>query len=337
VQGIVCLHDFFLGHLFWGWSEIISREKAHLIIESRYGTQVSRKFFDHGDSASFIAYAAAHAPMTEWVASMASAVVVHSPWALDRITASCLGPVEVIPLPYDAPEASKSLANKDIPDQTRAVLLTIGHVNANKRYVQIIEAIGSSPVLRDQICYQIVGQIEPQTVTDLQLLADKYKVSIVITGAVDDDRLVREIQSADIMCCLRWPALEAASASTIEAMLYGKPTLVTETGFYRSLPDSTVLKVSPEAELPDLQRHLESLVADPARRDRIGKAARDYARNTFRADVYAERLVQVKQKVNRAAIVSHAARVFSQQLKSWGAKPNSGLIEAVAAPLSIIK
>jgi len=337
LPGVVCLHDCFLGHLFWGWAVKIGRADAHSIIEINYGTQVSHRFFDHGDSASFISYASASAPMTEWIASMASAVVVHSSWAIERILNSCPGPVAIIPLPYDAPFAHASFAEKRSLSQGRLTGLTIGYVNPNKRYAQVIEAVGSSSVLRDGFCYRIVGQIEPQMAVELQVLADKRGVAIVITGAVDDERLASEIQSADVMCCLRWPALEAASASTIEAMLYAKPTVVTDTGFYRDLPVECVLKVSPDMEVADLQRHLESLIADPARRDAMGQAAQKYALETFRADVYAERLVQMKREIDQAVIICNVARGFAQQLKKWGAEPNSCTTEVIASPLSIIQ
>jgi glycosyltransferase involved in cell wall biosynthesis len=337
VPGLVCLHDNFLGHLFWGWSDVIGRDKALSILAGTYSAETSHRFFDHGDSTSFINYASQMAPMTEWISSMASAVIVHSSWAMDRIAPFCNGPVEVVALPYDAPHIDIPTSSNQQKNTSQITALTIGHVNPNKRYAQVIEAIGSSPILRERLCFRIVGQIEASTKQELHSLAENLGVSIATTGAVDDNQLAAEIHASDIMCCLRWPALESASASTIEAMLYAKPTIVTNTGFYKDLPADCVCKISPETEIADLRTHLEKLVSSPQLREALSVAAREYARKTFQSDNYALRLVNMKHKIDQSKIVSSVALVFSTKLKAWGALKNDVIVEAVAAPLSIFQ
>jgi glycosyltransferase involved in cell wall biosynthesis len=336
IPGIVSMHDNFLGHLFWSWSERIGRPQALALLEILYGANVARRFFDHASSRSFIEYASTAAPMTEWIAAMASAVIVHSSWAMDRIAHACPGPVEVVALPYDAPFAEHTDMKNQSASHERTVALTIGHVNHNKRYTSVIKAIGSSPVLSSGLTYRIVGAIEPAMAEELQSLADQLQVDIAITGAVNDECLAEEIHRADLMCCLRWPALEAASASTIEAMLYSKPTVVTNTGFYLDLPDDCVLKVSPETELTDLRTALERLVASPDERHAIGELARNYALKTFRADDYATRIINMKHRIDRSNVVGTAASVFSSTLKRWGARGDPAVMKAITAPLGLI-
>ena len=143
--------------------------------------------------------------MTEWIASLASGVIVHSSWAIDRITRTCPGPVEVVPLPYDAPYLAERLEDSAAARAkgTDLSVLTIGHVNPNKRHASVIEAIGSSPLLRQRMSFRIVGAVEPPVVQALQAHADRLGVKVVITGEVDDRRLAAEIHAADVMCCLR--------------------------------------------------------------------------------------------------------------------------------------
>ncbi|MFA5171084.1 MAG: glycosyltransferase family 4 protein [Sulfuriferula sp.] len=336
LPGLVSLHDNFLGHLFWAWSETVGRPHALEVLAALYGTEVSERFFNHSDSSSFIEYASTAAPMTEWIAAMSSAVIVHSSWAMDRIAHACPGPVEVVALPYDAPFAEHTDMKNQSVSHERTVALTIGHVNHNKRYTSVIKAIGSSPELCSDLTYRIVGAIEPAMAEELQSLADQLQVDITITGAVNDECLAEEIHRADLMCCLRWPALEAASASTIEAMLYSKPTVVTNTGFYLDLPDDCVLKVSPETELTDLRTALERLTALPDERHTIGNLARNYALKTFRADDYATRIMNMKHRIDRSNVVGTAASVFSSTLKRWGARGDPAVMEAITAPLGLI-
>lgn len=337
LPGLVSLHDNFLGHLFWTWSERMGRPQALELLTALYGSEIANQFFNHASSDSFIAYTSEFAPMTEWISSMASAVIVHSSWATDRIVRTCPGPVEVVPLPYDAPfmnvVASKEVRSKD---DGRVVVLTIGHVNRNKRYESVIKAIGSNARLRERMTFRIVGSVEPAMAQELASLAESLSVDVDITGAVDDQQLAAEIHHADIMSCLRWPALEAASASTIEAMLYGKPIIVTDTGFYRDLPDDCVLKVSPEDELGGLCTALDELLASPQERDSLGTLARAYAVKTFRADQYANHVASMKQRMARAKIVADAAQVFSGTLHKWGAQGDKAIMAAIATPLDFL-
>ncbi|MCD6026098.1 MAG: glycosyltransferase family protein [Solimicrobium sp.] len=336
LPGIVCIHDVFVAHLFYSWSEKIGRVNALEEIRSHYGSEVAQNFFEQVSSASFIAFANRFAPMTEWVASMASAAIIHSTWAMNRVRSSCIGPSEYVPLPYDAPYLNVANSLGQITDG-RVVVLTIGHVNKNKRYTSVIKAIGMSSLLRSRLTYRIVGAIEPAVANDLQALADKLNVVITITGVVDDRTLANEIHNADMMCCLRWPALESASASTIEAMLYGKPVIVTDTGFYRDLPDECVLKISMESELADLQIMLERLVDSPEECKALGKLASEYARKTFRADYYARQIIAMKGRMDRSHLILNAAQVFSDKLKQWGAKGDPKILASITDQLTLFR
>ena len=337
--GVVCLHDNFLGHLFWSYADATGREAANAIVSRLYGAPVSERFFHHNDGASFLAFAVECAPMTEWVSEMASGVIVHSSGAMNRLTMACSGPVEVVPLPYDAPVLNRGerAASDDFANEDRVFILTIGHVNPNKRHASVIEAIGASPVLREKAVFCAVGPATAEEAEKLQRLAERLNVKLLMTGEVDDLRLAELIGHADVMCCLRWPSLEAASASTIEAMLYGKPVVVTNTGFYRDLPDNCVIKISPERELFELREALENLVGDPAGARRRGLAAQLYAQAAFRADHYADRIVSMKSAIDQARHVAFVAEDIASTMKRWGASGEPSLIEPVAAPLEIFR
>lgn len=337
LPGLVSLHDYFMGHLFWSWSEKIGRTEALELLKVLYGSDTANRFFNHPDSESFIAYASEAAPMTEWIVSMASGVITHSSWTMNRIISAAHGPVEIVPLPYDAPHLETTRAIQLDSQDKGIVVLTIGYVNPNKRYVSIIKAIGSNAQLRETLTFRIVGSIEPSTEEELKALAEQLEVKIVITGAVDDQRLADEIMNADIMCCLRWPALESASASTIEAMLYGKPTIVTDTGFYSDLPDECVLKISYPNEIQDIETAFNELVSSPERRKKIGEDASLYASQTFTADNYAERIVAIKHRMDRTKLIADASGVFSSKLKEWGSEGDYKILKAVSMPLDVFR
>lgn len=330
LRGVVCLHDFFLGHLFCGWSQSRMPE-AQSVLQSWYGDSLKDRFFGLA-AESFIAETAQTTPMTEWICAMALGVVTHSEWGCERVLESCAGPVRVVPLAYDrAPPA-------EVPAVSGAStfsVLTIGHVNANKRIESVIEAIAGSPTLRRAASYRLVGDVQHETAAKLAAMARARGVELVVTGAVDDQQLSLAIEQADVVSCLRWPSLEAASASAIEAMLYGKPTIVTDVGFYRDIPDECTFKIDPANESRQLRETLEFLQAQPERGHAVGRKAQEWARVTFTADNYARELIAM---IEDAAVVQptlDAIQYFADVLRRWSASPSLLTEPALAAPLRI--
>lgn len=330
--GIVCLHDFFLGHLFWGWAQE-RRDEANELLTQWYGKKVATDYFNVSDSAAFISTSREVAPMTEWISSMATGVITHSNWGCDRVLAACAGPVFVTPLAYDAPGAIN--LECELPSSEKLKLLTIGHVNPNKRVESCIKAISSNSLLRKNISYRLVGAILPDVEKKLMELASKGGVELIISNEVDDATLSEAIRNADVISCLRWPSLEAASASAIEAMLYGKATIVTDVGFYKELPDQYVLKVSVDNEVEDLKKILLSLQSNRSATTTIGKQAQAWASETFTAENYARRLEQAIPVVLRANVIISAVDHFATIIDKWSASPKLLRTPEILEPLSI--
>lgn len=330
VPGIVCLHDFFLGHLFFGWAQS-RRSEAVQILEQWYGKTVAEEYFQIHDGATFINKTRTEAPLTEWISSMATCVITHSNWGCDRVMAACPGPVFVTPLAYDAPGATGA----DIRSQGKLNVLTIGHVNPNKRVESCILAIADSPALRANVRYRLVGAILPETEKRLTELANDNGVELIISNEVDDATLSEAIREADVISCLRWPSLEAASASAIEAMLYGKATIVTDTGFYSELPDQYVLKISADNEVEDLKRIFLQLHNQPSSVDHLGKEARKWAEDTFTAENYALKIEQAVPAALRAKVILSAVDHFSKIFERWSVNPELLSTPDILQPLNL--
>ena len=312
--GIICLHDYFVGHLFCGWAQH-RREEACTILEKWYGSDAAASFFQHPDSESFIEGTHRSAPMTEWICAMGSAVITHSSWGIARVLDACPGPVRVVALPYSAPAAPvRHAASRD----GMLRVLTVGHVNPNKRVASVIRAIGGSETLRAVTVYRLVGAIAPAVVVALSTLARNSQVNLLISDQVEAPTLISALDEADVVVCLRLPSLEAASASAIEALLYGKPVIVTDTNFYSEIPDDCVVKINPEDEVGALQRALAQLHADPVLRATLGERGQRWAQATFSADKYAAQLVAVGADAAHARPVQQAMNALARTLGSWG-------------------
>ncbi|MGK6310101.1 glycosyltransferase [Variovorax sp. DT-64] len=332
--GIVCLHDFVVAHLFAGWAET-RRQEADEVLHSWYGEAVARSFYAARDHREFIDTASRDHPMTEWISAMAHGVISHSHWGMPRVLRASAWPARVVALPYNAPAArpAADVAN----DKSRVRILTVGHANPNKRIESVIRAIGESSYLRDRVEYRLCGHIDPRYALELARAARAVGLRLQISGEIDDLGLQSAMNEADIVCCLRWPSLEAASATAIEGMLYGKALVVTDTGFYSELPDDCVCKISMADEIGALRLALERLATDSSARYAIAARAQQWAQATFSARNYATHLVELALLARKAEPMLATVETIARYLSGWGASTALMAADEIAGPLGIFE
>lgn len=316
-RGIVCLHDFFLGHLFCSWAQG-DLQRGEAVLRHWYGDPIAQAFFRHASSSHFIEATHQIAPLTEWIASQGSAVISHSGWGMRRVLSACPGPVRVVPLAYEAAHIDAPSSGASSQSNDRMQILTVGHVNPNKRAACVIRALGAEGRLRDGTTYTLAGAIQPEMRRSLEEMAAALGVDLRICGEVSEAELGRLLGQADVVCCLRNPTLEAASASTIEAMLSGRSVIVEDAGFYAELPEDCVRKIRPEREEEDLREVLLALKSDPRGRRLLGDRAAAWGRQTFSAENYARQLVKLVPLSQRSTLVAETMQVYARQLEQWG-------------------
>jgi hypothetical protein len=82
-----------------------------------------------------------------------------------------------------------------------------------------------------------------------------------------------------VLVNLRSPTMGETSAMVVRALSLGKPLVVSDVGWFSELPDEVAVKVPvDEGETAGLVHALERLAGDPVYRERMGKAAADWAR-----------------------------------------------------------
>jgi glycosyltransferase involved in cell wall biosynthesis len=316
-NGVCIFHDYYLVDLFLGWyATELDRQLAHRIVASTYGEQIANEFWARTEHPDFQEWAASHAPMTEWVAHKALAAIAHAEFYKQRLVNSSAGPVTIIPLASNAPANIARIQGQN----GRVRILTVGVINPNKRVEAVINAVASSSMLRTRCEYNIVGPIEPPYRARLEsLIADSGLLDAVhVHGEVSDFELHWRFAEADILACLRWPALEGASGSCIEAMSYGKAIIVTDTGFYSSIPSDCVLKVSFARESQELAQHLEMVAVDVNKRDALGKRALEWARQEHAPETYAERIEPVLETAVEEKPFADALKQIGLTLRAMG-------------------
>lgn len=327
--GVVCLHDFYLGSLFWEWATHGHEAEARRVLTEWYGSSFD-ELFALAVAGALIDAVWPDITFVEWLVCEADGIITHSDNNLGPVLRGTGAPVAIMPLPYDF-DADTAARDRAGADRTR--VLTFGRMNPNKCVTEVIQAIASDTRLRDSVDYRLAGSIDESEKVFLSTLAEANGVHLTVLGSVSSAELAHELSQADVIACLRRPILEAASASTIEAMLSGSAVLVVDQGFYGALPDDTVVHVGSDDLVAEIRRGLLRLVADPALVADLGRRAKDYALATFRADAYASRLIAMSESAVRRGPFRSAVRATTEPLGRWGLESDSELLRSTRSVL----
>lgn len=283
IEGPICFgifHDFYLYNLFNQWVALnqLSDEAHDQEVLATYGEGALAIAHKAWRGEARLEDLAISLPMTEWIASRCGAALVHSQFYLNRIEASCPGPVGVAPLPFEARGVPPLL----FKGHEEVVLATIGVLNPNKCVADVIDAICASPTLRQRCRYRLIGVVSDAERARLsRIAANGGFTKLDFLGEIDEAALTKELACSDVLICLRRPVLEGASASAIEGMKSGRPLVVADAGFYRDLPDDLVFKVSESFDLPELTAALERLASNESLRVETAARARAWAFEKF--------------------------------------------------------
>jgi len=323
-------HDFYLFNLFNGWRHGLKLSGPQSIREivSAYGIDATEEATRAIHGGMDMTETAERLPMTEWVAMRCAGAIAHANFYLPRLRAACAGAVDVANLPWpgrDVPPAEQ----KDWP----LTVLTVGVVNPNKCVDVVIDAIGQSPRLRERVRYRVAGPVDPAVKAQLEAKAREQNVDFTALGSVSEEELERALADADVMCCLRRPVLEGASASAIEGMMSGRPTIVADAGFYAELPDAHVVKVPAACAAADVSKALEGLVDNGEKRLAMGQAASDWAHEAFSAKAYADRLESVARDQIRLGPYLELGDRLAERLYRLGVGASNGASARLAATI----
>jgi glycosyltransferase involved in cell wall biosynthesis len=309
--GLVVIHD---GHLHQ------ARAKALTWKQSRPDDYRAEFRYSHEDAPERVADLVVAGlggsvlqlwPMLRVPVESARLVAVHNTWLADDLRRQFPGvPVSRIRMGVPDPLAAVRVTSREV--RTRhgvaadaVVFAAYGRITPEKRLTPVVEALAS--VARDlpTLRLMLVGE----TVDYYDLLAEARALGvadrIVSCGYVADEQLPEYLAAADVAICLRWPTTRETSASWLRCVAAGKPTIVHDLAHTADIPcldprSMTVLHVpgagparlEPLGMAVDLGHEVETLrlairrlSTEPALRERLSAAARDYWRREATLDV----------------------------------------------------
>jgi glycosyltransferase involved in cell wall biosynthesis len=197
--------------------------------------------------------------------------VTHAPW-LGRIRGFR------IPNGYDleryapSPEAGRSFRQRYRIQADARVVLTTAKLTRNKGHEVAIMALGQLNAAGTPLVYLVCGDGGREE--ELRDLARSVRLPAVFTGLLDPGEVVAALAAADVVV---HPSLNEIFPNAVgEAMACGRPVVAADAGGTGELlgRDGDTGVLVPPGDAAALAVAVQELFADPARRDRLGGAAR---------------------------------------------------------------
>ncbi len=336
--GLCILHDFVMHHFFSDYYLERLRAPRHYVLTMK------RLYGEHGrrTAEGIVTGKRRHVceseevldfPFFEEAIRGAYGVITHAEFLRQRVERVFAGPVARFWLPYEPLAGVRVLSRSELGvPEDGLLLVTVGHVNPNKRIHVVIDALGRNPGLTRNLTYAVLGPADPAYQNRLTAAVKAHKLERVVRflGYVSDEVLHSYITHAGACVNLRYPAMEGASGSAIEEMMQGKAMLVTDTGSFAELPDDCVIKVNPAREQDEVAAGLTKLVMDGELREALGKRAAEFAQRNFRPETYARNLVRFAREVLGAKPLLQLSDRLAGELTAMGVNADMEIVETVS-------
>jgi len=274
--GIVVLHDLRLHHFFddifrVNWRDL---DSYLAVMESYYGEagRLDASECFHGNARN-IDHMAEHYPLTQLAVEHQLGVVVHTGEAFDILSRDQDCPLLLAPLPFNAKRNIEASLSKAGGPPYR--LIAFGYIGKSRRLLSVLKALADMPE-RSEFQLDVYGDIlDDEDQLRSQIRALDLKQQVHLHGFASEKKLDEALGQAHLSINLRYPTMGEASGSQLRIWSHGLPSLVSQVGWYSSLPAETVAFVrTDENEIGDIQLHLRALLKEPKRFEEMGRLGR---------------------------------------------------------------
>ncbi|HSV33493.1 MAG TPA: glycosyltransferase [Pyrinomonadaceae bacterium] len=343
--GIVILHDTRLHNFFDGLYRVQWRDLAGYleVMNFYYGEEGLRDGADcYRNEAGNIKEMSERYPLTEHALENSLGVVVHTEQAFEELSKRSDPPVAYLPLPFTAPgrrDRARSSPGTPKPmsdsDDAPYRLIMFGYIGRNRRLEAVLEALHGMAE-RERFHLDVFGEIldnEDQIRRQIRDLG--LKKLVTLDGFAPEEKLDEALLQADLAINLRNPTMGEASGSQLRIWAHALPSLVTNVGWYSTLPTDAVVHVrADENEIGDIQSALRAFVDDRARFAAMGQRGRKILEEQHSAEKYALGLVEFVEKVTHhrvhAALLNLAERTGAITSDLFGKEASDAMVSNVA-------
>ncbi|MEL6767234.1 MAG: glycosyltransferase family 1 protein [Pseudomonadota bacterium] len=289
---------------------------------------------------------ALYAAMPHWEAATGRAVslLTHTGPAFKTVAARGFLPAYRLELPYPA-SAARPGAGRAAEGPLR--LVQFGHIFPNRRLLEGLEALAMVAPGRvpegEAVNFElrVLGKVWDEALVRRKIAELGLEDRVRLMGFVEEARLDAALREAHLVLNLREPTVGEASGSQLRLWNAAAASVVTDLGWYATLPGETVFRIPPSSEataLPPLLRAIDRDRGLAATKGAAGRARLEAAHGTPR---YAEGIAAIARAFEEDARTRLSADALRRRLgpnqsgpnQSGTATPLEGLMANRAAAL----
>ena len=293
--GVMVLHDLVLHHLVAGMALETNRAGLYLR-EMGYaygppGVRIARAVLTGQQAPSFFDY-----PLCQRPLDASLGVLVHSHYMVEQVRALRADvPVRQVAMgiPLSPEHAPNALLRRQLGLPEGAfILASFGAVTEQKRIAVVLRALAQLLSQGTDALYVIVGNVAPGLDLDQHARNLGIGQSVRVTGHIPRETFDAYLGAVDVCVNLRYPTAGETSASALRSMAAGLPTVVSDVGANRELPDSCCIRLSvDEDEEALLVGSLQLLATRGEFRRQLGRNARRYIEQHHRLEQAAKEYI----------------------------------------------
>ena len=187
--------------------------------------------------------------------------------------------IETIRLGKGAPAAGPSARSRvraALGVGDRGVLFAVfGKVTAEKRIEAIVRAFATLAAERPDVHLVVAGDASGYPELS-QWISSLASPRVHVAGYLEDQSVDGYLAAADACICLRWPTALETSASWVQSLAAGRPTIVSDLAHTVDVPPSVALRVDLLNEDESLVAAMRALASNERLRTATGEAGRAY-------------------------------------------------------------
>jgi glycosyltransferase involved in cell wall biosynthesis len=291
--GIVMVHDLNLHYLI-DLTNLSQGDVAAytLALFNQYG--VAGKMI--GEQLQKYQWKGSHMPhellMSGSVTDAASSIVVHSRYSANRIGATGVGNISIIPhhlspeIRHHQPKLKMTYRGELGLPGNKVVITSMGFIAKAK---QIRAVLDSLKVLKEEgsdFIYVLAGQCKQHEYDVYQDIADcGLQDNVLVTGFLSSEQFFKFLIASDFIVNLRYPTGGESSGTLTRAFGLGIGCIVVNIGPFAEIPDNCALKLNYDNDFSkNLQLALRNMIDDPSMRVEMGLNARRWVEETHNID-----------------------------------------------------
>jgi glycosyltransferase involved in cell wall biosynthesis len=290
--GMVVLHDFNLHELHR--ERFIHRPEGAALFR-RYVLQTEGpealeavRAFERG--ACSFENSVKRAPLIRSVTRYATGIISFNPAMRKPLLELTGAPLLFCPLPL-GPEASlpEPVDRSHLPGDGPLELVMFGYLNSpNRRLSEILEALTTFP--DGAVRLSLFGHIEDREAFGKQVRSLGLGGKVRTLGYLSEAEMEATLKASHLALNLRNPTRGESSDALLKAWKYSLPVLVTQTGYYATLPEGTTCPVAPGNEVEGVREHIGAFLEKPRDYAAIGARGYRHLREHHTAERFADNL-----------------------------------------------